>query len=103
MAASNADHVFSQIVTIAKSQAGEIELRRRATQRIDQFTADVARSPHPQEISDRNRCRLCEMLRLTATSHTLPPKEKAVFVEALARLSASEDSPTTSCLAAVAS
>jgi hypothetical protein len=89
MAAFNADHVFSQIVTIAKSQAGELELRRRATERIDQFSADVARSPHPPGISDRNKQRLCEMLRLTATSHTLPPEEKAVYGEALARLNIS--------------
>jgi hypothetical protein len=96
MAAFNADHVFSQIVTIAKSQAGEPELRRRAALRIIQFAADVAGSTHPEEIIDRNRRRLCEMLRLAATSHTLPPKEKAVFIEALVRLNASGDLPNSS-------
>ena len=55
MAAFNADHVFSQIVTIAKSNASELELRRRAARRIEQFMADVARSPHPLEIGDRNK------------------------------------------------
>jgi hypothetical protein len=41
MAASNADHVFSQIVTIAKSSVGEHERCRRGVRRIDQFITDV--------------------------------------------------------------
>ncbi len=35
MVGMNADNVFSQIVTIAKSHASELERRRRAIGRID--------------------------------------------------------------------
>ena len=89
MAAFNADYVFSQIVTIAKSSAGEQERCRRGVQRIDQFIADVARSRHQREISDRNNDRLGEMLRLAATGHSLSAEQKAVFVETLNRLTES--------------
>jgi hypothetical protein len=89
MAAFNADHVFSQIVTIAKSSVGKHERCRREVQRIDQFIVDVDRSGHPREISDRNRDRLSEMLRLAATGHTLSAEQKAVFVEALNQLTES--------------
>jgi hypothetical protein len=92
MAAFNADHVFSQIVTIAKSSAGERERCGRGVRRIDQFIADVARSHHPKVISDRNTDRLSEMLRLAVTGHTLSAGQKAVFVETLNHLT--ESRPT---------
>jgi hypothetical protein len=83
MAAVNADSVFSQIVTIAKSNASEHDRRRRVAQRIDQFIADIARSSHPKEISERNKKRLCEMLQAAANGRTMSAGGKAAFLMAL--------------------
>jgi hypothetical protein len=88
MAAVNADSVFFQIVAIAKSNASEHDCRRRVARRIKQFVADVARSPHPREINERNKERLCEMLQAAAKGGTMSARGKAAFLMALEGLDA---------------
>ena len=87
MAAIRADSVFSQIVTIAKSNASEHARRIRVARRTKQFIADVARSSHPREISERNKGRLCEMLQAAARCHTMSAGGKGAFLQALESLS----------------
>ena len=82
MVGMNADNVFSQIVTIAKSNASELERCQRAIGRIDQFEADVARSAHRRETTTKHKSRLREMLRIAATGRALSTEERAVFLAA---------------------
>jgi len=82
MVGMNADNVFSQIVTIAKSNASELERCQRAIGRIDQFEADVARSAHRRETTAKHKSRLREMLRIAATGRALSTEERAVFLAA---------------------
>jgi hypothetical protein len=82
----NANSVFAQIVTIAKSNAPAPDLRRKAALRVEQFIADSGRSGHRPEFLNKHRTQLKDMLRTAATGKTLGPDEKAVFIEALEKL-----------------
>jgi len=88
MAAIEADSVFSQIITIAKSNASEHARRIRVARRTKQFIADVARSSHPREISERNKGRLCELLKAAAKGDTMSAGAKVFFLMALEDLDA---------------
>ena len=87
MVGMNADNVFSQIVTIAKSNASELGRRQRVIRCIDQFAADIARSGHRRETTDKHKSRLRQMLSIAATGRALSTEERAVFLIALERLS----------------
>ena len=86
MATVNANSVFAQIVTIAKSNGPAPVLRRKAALRIEQFIADLGRSGQRPELLQKHRTQLDEMLRSAAMGRTLGPDEKAVFIEALEQL-----------------
>ena len=87
MATVNANSVFAQIVTIAKSNGPAPVLRRKAALRIEQFIANSGRSGQRPEFLQKHRTQLNEMLRSAAMGRTLGPDEKAVFIEALEQLS----------------
>jgi hypothetical protein len=80
VAGVSANGVFSQIVTIVKSNASEHGRRRRVARRVNQFIEDLARSPHPREISERNKLRLCNMLHAAAKGCTMSAGMKGAFL-----------------------
>ena len=83
MATTLAQQVFSEIRTIARSDASVEERRAGAAKRIDQFKADLAAPSVRRGVPEKQMESLRRTLQRAAGRHDLTAAENSVYAEAL--------------------
>jgi hypothetical protein len=83
MASIIAHRVFSELVTIAQSNAGALDRHARISQRMEQFKHDIVRSQHPHAAKGNIITKLRGDLEIAANSPALSPERRCLLAEAL--------------------
>jgi hypothetical protein len=96
MASIVASFVFSGVEVIARAGNPLPKRRARAVQRIDQFRVDLAASGRPAGMVDERTNQLRAMLEEAAGNRNRPSDERAVYREALNRLTGVGGAPQKS-------